>query len=290
MHFRNNLAAAALVCAAAFAMGFSGCDSRGSQDTSAQETAVEFPVLLYHHIDDVGEGDSTIKREVFLSHLDALAEAGYTTITTEQMQAYVERGGELPEKPVLITFDDGYYSNYEIAYPALAERDMKGVIFTIGVSSGKDTYKDTGKPILPHFSYEQAREMVDSGVMAVQTHTYDMHQYRPLEPDGGRVGVLARENETPEEYQDALRTDFQRGIQELEEATGQDVTALAYPFGAHSPESEQMCDELQIPITFTIESEQARLVVGKPESLRLLGRYYIDDISQEELLDMIDPA
>ncbi len=247
----------------------------------------DVPVLLYHHIDAQGEGGSTIQTETFLSHLDALEQAGYTTITLDQMIDFVQNGTKLPKKPVVITFDDGYLSNYEIAFPALAERNMKATIFVIGVSAGKDTYKDTGKSILPHFSYEQAREMVASGVISLQTHTYDMHQYQPFEPDGGREGVLSLEHETKEQYLEALRNDFQRGIRELETVTHEPVIALAYPFGAHSSESEQICDELGIPITFTIESKHAGLVKGEPDSLRLLGRYYMDDMSAEELLEMI---
>lgn len=249
---------------------------------------LEVPVLLYHHIDDTGDGGSCIAEENFLRHLDALVAEGYTTVTMEQLVDYVKNGTPLPEKPVAITFDDGYLSNYEIAYPALAERDMKATIFAIGVSVGKDTYKDTENPIYPHFSYEQAQEMVNSGVISVQTHTYDMHQYPPFEPDGARVGVLAFEDESQDAYLDALRADFQRSIRELEQATGQKVISLAYPFGRYSPESEAVCDELEIPITFTIQPEHARLVKGQLDSLRLLGRYYIDDITEEELLELIE--
>ena len=258
------------------------------QPTEPAPPEMEVPVLLYHHIDDTGDGGSCIEEGNFLRHLDALAAAGYTTVTMEQLADYVQKGKPLPPKPIAITFDDGYLSNYEIAYPALAERGMKATIFVIGVSVGKDTYKDTGEPIYPHFSYEQAREMEDSGVISVQTHTYDMHQYLPFEPDGGRKGVLPLESETQEEYLDALREDLQLGIRELEQETGRENISLAYPFGEFTEESEQVCDELDIFITFTIQPKHAKLVKGQAESLRLLGRYYIDDISEQELLDLIE--
>ncbi len=116
----------------------------------------------------------------------------------------------------------------------------------------------------------------------------NMHQYLPFEPDGGRKGVLPLESETQEEYLDALHADLQQGIQELEQETGRENISLAYPFGEFTEESEQVCDELDILITFTIQPKHAKLVKGQEESLRLLGRYYIDDISEQELLNLIE--
>ena len=161
---------------------------------------ISVPILLYHDIQDSGEGDSTISKKVFLSHLDALQKAGYETVTFQRLINYVKYGFSLPEKPILITFDDGYLSNYKIAWPALQLRGMVGTIFVVGSSVGKDTYKDTGVSTLPHFNYWQANEMIASGVMSIQSHTYDLHQYRPLEADGGREGVLPKVGESAEAY------------------------------------------------------------------------------------------
>lgn len=255
---------------------------------SAAPAGTRVPVLVYHHVDAQGQGDSCIQTENFLSHLDALAQAGYTTVLPEELAAYVNGGAPLPEKPVCITFDDGYLSNYEIAYPALAQRGMKAAIFVIGVSVGKDTYKDTGKPMIPHFSYEQAKEMVDSGLISVQSHTYDLHQYGPLEPDGGRTGMLPLDGEPQERYLEILRADLDKSIRELERATEEPVTALAYPAGHYNDEIDRVCGELGIPVTFTIEPRTSKLIPGQPESLRRLGRYYIDDISAAELLKLIE--
>lgn len=253
-----------------------------------QSAGEEVPILLYHHIDEEGEGNSCIQTKNFLAHLDALAQAGYSTVSPMQLIDYVQRGTELPDKPILITFDDGYRSNYEIAYPALVQRGMKATIFMIGVSAGKDTYKDTGKPMIPHFSYEQAKEMVDSGLISVQSHTYDLHQYGPLEPDGGRNGMLPMDTESQERYLQVLREDLERSILETAQKTGEPVTALAYPVGLYNDEIDRVCDEVGLVATFTIEPHPAVLRRGHPESLRRMGRYYIDDISAEELLKLIE--
>ena len=254
----------------------------------ASET-VSFPILLYHDISATGEGESTIAQDVFLSHLDALQSAGYQTITISQMIAYVTDGEPLPPKPVLITFDDGYQSNYDLAWPALKERGMVGTIFIIGSSVGKDTYKDTGVPMIPHFSFAQAREMVDSGVISIQSHTYDLHQYRPLEPDGGREGVSAKDGESDAAYGKVLEQDLQLALDAIRQNTGEQPQALAYPYGLYTQTSEAVSRDLGISVTLTTQAQKARLRQHDPSSLRLLGRYAIDDCTPQELLDRIQP-
>ena len=64
---------------------------------------------------------------------------------------------------------------------------MKATIFAIGVSIGKDTYKDTDHAMTPHFGAAEMQEMVDSGLISIQSHTYDMHQWPPFEDGNDRV-------------------------------------------------------------------------------------------------------
>ena len=249
---------------------------------------VSVPILLYHDIQDSGEGDSTISQRVFLSHLDALQRAGYETVTFQQLISYVKYGISLPEKPILITFDDGYLSNYEIAWPALQLRGMVATIFVVGSSMGKDTYKDTGVATLPHFTYWQANEMIDSGVISIQSHTYNLHQYRPLEPDGGRKGVLPKEGESTEAYRQALQRDFQLARDTLHQKTGSSIQVLAYPHGLYTQDSETISAQLGFTVTLTTRAEPALLRRNDPNSLRLMGRYYVDDCTPQELLALIE--
>lgn len=248
---------------------------------------VSVPILLYHDIQDSEEGDSTIAQRIFLSHLDALRQAGYETVTFQRLISYVKYGISLSEKPILITFDDGYLSNYEIAWPALRTRGMVGTIFVVGSSVGKNTYKDTGAATLPHFTYWQAHEMIDSGVMSIQSHTYDLHQYRPLEADGGREGVLPKKRESAEVYRQALQQDFQLARDALQQNTGETVQVLAYPYGLYTRDSEAISAQLGFSITLTTRAEPALLRRNDPSSLRLMGRYSIDDCTPQELLAMI---
>ena len=262
----------------------------------AQEAAVpeetytaQVPVLLYHALDESGEGDMSVTPETFRSHMEALLEAGYTAVSLQELYDYVNYGAPLPEHPVVITFDDGYTSNYETAYPILRELNMKATIFTIGVSVGKDTYKDTGHAMNPHFGWEEAREMIASGLISVYSHTYDMHQWPPFEPEGAAVreNALPLPGESEADYAAAYAADIIRSVSELEAETGETCLALAYPYGRSTEQTWALTAALDIPVTFSTEPERNTLVKGLPQSLLNLGRFTIDDISADELLTLI---
>lgn len=252
-----------------------------------KRASVQVPILLYHHIADENQGENIISMELFKSHLDALKAQGYETVSFQQLLDYVETGAALPEKPVVINFDDGYTSNYDFAWPALVERDMKATIFVIGCSVGKDTYKDTGLKMKPHFSYDQAQEMIDSGLISIQPHTYDMHKHKPYESENSRTGLLPLDGESEADYRQALKDDLTRAIEKLEENTSEKVYALAYPSGKFTEISEEVCSELGISITLTTKPAVNTVVKGAPSCLRLMSRYTIPSCSSQELLALL---
>lgn len=84
---------------------------------SADEISTQVPILMYHHLSEDVTNSEMVSPEQFEAQIRALSEAGYTGVSFDELQAYVLRGEPLPEKPVVITFDDGYRSNYTLAYP-----------------------------------------------------------------------------------------------------------------------------------------------------------------------------
>ncbi|MBQ5568509.1 MAG: polysaccharide deacetylase family protein, partial [Oscillospiraceae bacterium] len=89
------------------------------------DNSAKVPILTYHHITDTGNGDTEISEEAFRAQMAALSEMGYTSVFFSDLESYVNYGTPLPEKPVVITFDDGYMSNYSRAFPILEEYGMK---------------------------------------------------------------------------------------------------------------------------------------------------------------------
>ena len=249
----------------------------------------EVPILMYHHFS--GSEAGAVTPELFAAHLEALRSAGYTAVSFQEMIEYVYQGKSLPDKPVCITMDDGYLSNYEIAWPLLEEYGMKGTVFAIGTSVGhREFYKDTEFRLTPHFGYEEAREMQSSGVLDFQSHTYDMHQWEPFETgDQIRTCALPLEGETDGDYAAALAADLERYGAERRAELGEDFCALAYPGGYYNTLSEVLIHQAGIPVTLSIQTDSRNVLVkGLPQSLYALCRWNVTaDTTPEALLQMV---
>lgn len=95
------------------------------------------PILMYHYISQPPEDanrylrDLAVPPETFAQHLDFLREAGFTTITMRQWWQIMINQAEAPEKPIVLTFDDGYWDAYAHASRLMLERDMRGVFYVV---------------------------------------------------------------------------------------------------------------------------------------------------------------
>ena len=256
---------------------------------SQDEISTQVPILMYHHLSEDVTNSEMVSPEQFEAQIRALAEAGYTGISFDELQAYVLRGEPLPEKPVVITFDDGYRSNYTLAYPILQKYGMKATIFAIGVSFGTDHYKDTDYAITPHFGAAEAAEMTASGLISIQSHTYDMHQWPPYETGSAvRENILQLSSESEEAYVQALTEDFTRSRALLEGATGQPVDVLAYPAGQYSTLAQVTLQSLGVHVTLSTNPGVNTVVKGLPQTLYAMLRFGItEEVTPEALLDMI---
>lgn len=249
------------------------------------EYTTQLPILMYHNLDKKVKNEMTVTPARFREHMQALCDAGYQTVTLEQVIDYIEKGIELPENPILVTFDDGYTSNYEYAYPILEELDMHGVIFAVGSTYGSDTYKDTGRAIYPHFGKKERAEMERSGVIEVQSHTYDMHQEAALEEnDVVYDTVLPDESESESDYIERMRAD----LAAWEKTVGKKPCALSYPNGITCETAQVLLNEYGIKLTFCSEPRRNTLVKGLSQSGYSLGRFNItESLSGEQLLRLI---
>lgn len=248
----------------------------------------KLPILMYHHFEEVGEGHTIVSEARFREQMTALKEAGFETVTLQQIYDFVNNRGKLPEKPILITMDDGYTSNLEIAAPILEELDMCATVFVIGINEGEEFHVHSGEPFWdPRFSYEEAKPWVEKGIIDVQSHTFDMHQLESYGYDG-RDGVLAMSGESQEAHEAALRQDFEVFRQRREIITETQLLGLAYPFGYYTEETDEFLKN-EVPVTLTIEERLNVLTVGDPDCLRMLGRFNVAELeSGKELADRMD--
>lgn len=248
------------------------------------------PVLMYHHFMDVDSSDVdtivTVKR--FREQLLALKAAGYTPVDPFEIADHVENGTPLPDKPVLITMDDGYISNLELAAPVLEECGMKATVFVIGATVGRTTYPGS-ETVLdpPRFSWEQVRPWVEKGVLCVQSHTYEMHHRSGGEWD--RDGVLKKPGEGERDYRAALTADVERAKSELEDGLDVPLIAVAFPYGLWSRTAVQQFRQAGIKLTFTTHYGCSRVRQGKAGSMQVLDRWWIgDDITGAQLVEGLE--
>ena len=244
-----------------------------------ERNEINLPILMYHHITPeavIVKNDMTITPECFEKHVQDMIAQGYTPVFLEEIIAYVESGDKLPEKPICITFDDGYLSNYEYAFPVLKKYNVKANIAVIGSSIGLDKYKNTEHEIIPHFTINQAKEMEDSGLVSIISHTYDMHQAFTFESgDKIRINAVELQNESAEEYEIALKRDFEKMSEILLENFEKKSVILAYPYGRYSELSNEILKECGVKITLATSMGINKIEKGNKESLYNLHRYTV---------------
>jgi peptidoglycan/xylan/chitin deacetylase (PgdA/CDA1 family) len=245
------------------------------------------PILMYHHISDNPSelNTLTVSPEKFEQDMLTIKNAGYTPVHLSELVDFVYKGTSLPEKPIVITFDDGYTSNYKFAYPTLQQLNMKATIFMIGWSVGKSEHRIPGTKFYPHFSWIEGKEMVDSGLIELQNHTYDMHDGK----DAERYAALPKVNESPKQFEQFFKEDILKFEQLAEEQLQHEIFALAYPYGAFTTQTEQMLKDLGYKVTLTTQKGVNVINQGNPNELHALKRINVgSDVPSTSLLTLIE--
>ncbi len=235
--------------------------------------AIPLPVVMYHHV--LGEdssllGDYVISCSELESDLAWLKASGYQTISLQQLLDYVDGKGDLPPRPVLLTFDDGYESFYANAYPLLQKYQANAVVSVIGRYS--DLYSQPG--VIKHLNYshlnwDQVRELDASPLVEIGNHSYDRHDATGKESPKGAKPV---QGQGEENYRQAFQQDTEKNQQALAAAVSQAPVLYAYPFGLYTNASEEVLKAMGYRITLTCE-ERVNWITRDPDCLYLLGRF-----------------
>jgi peptidoglycan/xylan/chitin deacetylase (PgdA/CDA1 family) len=254
---------------------------------SEADDSVNVPILLYHNLSPDGEISNTnYTPELFAHHMELLNQLGCTPVTFDDLFAFVDQGVPLPERPVVIAFDDGYLSNYQYAFPVLQDYGYPATIFVIGSSIGHyQYYKDTDYPLTPHFGQPEIDEMTASGLISIQSHTYDMHQWPPFESgDAVRNTILPLDGESDEDYTAALIADVASQNETFASFGLASPQILAFPEGKFTALTDQILQSCGIRCTVTTsESRVNTLVCGLPQSLIDLGRMTVSAATTDEV-------
>ena len=238
--------------------------------TAAQpDTGVAVPIVMYHSLLPAGNSDYVIDPALFEQDLQYLQQRGYTTVTVADLIAYADEGTPLPAKPIMLTFDDGYYNNYLYAHPLLQQYGMRAVLSPIGTWSEHYSAhpNECDHDNYSHLTWEQLRQMAQSGAWEIQNHSYDLHHL-----DGGQKGAAKRRDESETGYRLRLKNDLSAAQESLTEKVGVTPTCFAYPFGAYSAASQAVLEEMGFCASLSCE-ERVSVLTRDPACLWRLGRY-----------------
>lgn len=234
---------------------------------SPKEEAINVPILMYHLVLEGAKGNKYIvSPSDFEDDLKYLRDNGYTTVVMQDLIDYVYNNAELPEKPVVLTFDDGYYNNYVYAYPLLKKYNSKAVISIVGAYT--DLYSETPDTHVnyAHLSWDNVKEMADSGYVEIQNHTYNLHSL-----DKGRRGSKKNSGESEQEYDKMLRADIGALQEECLKKLDREPDTFTYPFGLVSKESLEIIKSLGFKASLSCE-EGINKLERSPEQLYKLKR------------------
>ncbi|MBP2662373.1 MAG: icaB [Firmicutes bacterium] len=187
----------------------------------------DVPILNYHKVDDFYHSLS-IPPEEFEEQMKYLSENGFTTITPDQLMAYLNHDRELPENPILITFDDGYLDNFTNAYPIMKKYGFTATIFLVTNKVGHEGN---------FMTWDQVRTMQKDGFV-FGSHTVSHAALTKVSREQGMMEL----------------TDSRK---ELEQQLGVKARYFAYPTGAYNRQIEDMVKQAGYKAAFTIRYGQA---------------------------------
>lgn len=205
-------------------------------------------VIMYHNFvseEDIENGiefeEYSISPSDFEQDLIWLKENGYVTITSAELLYFLENKEPIPKKAVILSIDDGSWGVYTNAWPLLKKYGMKADFNVIGAQidatwellhSG-GTRKDEPAPFC---TWEELIEMQASGEINICSHTYGMHIYNKEK----RVGMSMMENESFEEFAEAVKKDYNLALSCIEGWLGNMTETVAYPYSKRSAIGDQI--------------------------------------------------
>lgn len=211
-------------------------------------------ILCYHEVDGRRDDQFSIDSKKLESHILYLKENGYEFISADTYLAYTKGELKLPEKSVMLTFDDGYLSFYTKVYPLL-EKYQVPALLSIVTSWNEDTKPSDVGTLM---DWAQIREMENSGLVTLASHSHALHKQRAVNPQG-TLASIARNRlyfngryETAEEYETRLERDFKTAQALFTENLGHPLRYFVWPYGDFSGRSMELALQNGFEATFLL--------------------------------------
>lgn len=240
---------------------------RGGISTLANPS-VRLPIIMYHHVlkNSARWGKYVISPKEFEKDVVYLKNQGYTTIDMQDLIDFFNKKNELPDKPIMLTFDDGYYSNYKYVLPILKKYDCKAVISVVGAYVDRSTEENDLNAAYAYLNWDIVKELVNSPYIEIQNHSYNMHEICE------RRGCSIKKGETFDQYSKQMINDIGKMQNMMEEKTGYRPTTFTYPYGFICKECNSILKDLGFVASLSCY-EGVNVLTGESSELFELKRF-----------------
>ena len=262
---KNLLICAVVTAAAALIPVLGGLYAVPASNT---DTGVELPILMYHSVLKNSElsGKYIVTPKTLEEDIEYLEKNGYTTVSMQSVIDYVDNDAPLPEKPVMLTFDDGSYNNYEYVLPILEKHNAHGIFCVVGKYTDDYTSMNEANTAYGYMRWIEVYNMSVNEHTELANHSYNFHKY-----GGGRNGSKKRPGEGSADYKELFRADTEKVQNGFKANSVTPPVIYAYPFGAYSKESLDVLKSMGFRATLTC-NEGVNIITHNPECLYLLKR------------------
>lgn len=202
------------------------------------------PVIMYHSIKDEKDNPVRVSKESFQAQMKYLKDNNYTALSLDELYEFIENNVPVPEKSVVLTFDDGYKDNYETAYPILKKYGFKATIFVISDYIGKDEYLNAS----------QIKELDKSGIR-IESHTVKHEALNALS------------------YNDQLAT-LKQSKESLQGLLSRQIKYIAYPYGKYNESTIKAAKAAGYSLALTTDGRWS----DKSDGIYTLDRVFISGL------------
>lgn len=214
----------------------------------ARAAPLEVTGLCYHDVrrDVEGRVDAdglAVSTAHLAAHFGWLRANGYTPVSLDDIEAARRGARSLPPRPVLLSFDDGLESFHDHVLPLLQRFDYPAVfaVVTRWIENDFDPDRPRPYPGRDFASAKQLREIADSGLVEIASHSHDSHRGVLANPQGNRQAALVTrawdpargDYETEQQYRARVRADLARSAELIERYTGRRPRTMVWPYGEY---------------------------------------------------------
>ncbi|KAF3996131.1 poly-beta-1,6-N-acetyl-D-glucosamine N-deacetylase PgaB [Glaciimonas immobilis] len=267
----------------------------GNADVSARVADQQtYLVLCYHSIPArFNRDEGAISAPNFADQLAWLRDRGYTALSMNDVLEAKAGGKPLPKLSYLVTVDDGYEDFYLNAYPILKLYNVPAVFGLVGswIENGPDREQSMGDPFYAqqHFvTWPQVKEMADSGLVEMASHSYDLHHGIIANPQKNtepaavtlQYDLEKKQYETLANRRLRVLTDLQKNSALIEKNTGKRPRIMIWPYGATDRIAAEAAAAAGMPINFTLSEglASAKSTNSVPRTL-IGGEVTLDNFS-----------